>query len=331
MSLLSLLLSAVRVYYIGFCALLQQLLRRLRPGCPFKPDFPQQNGNVAIVTGGTRGIGYHTVKYLARLGMHVIIAGNNEREGQETVMKIKEETLNAKVEFLYCDLASMKSIHQFVHTFKAKNCPLHVLINNAGVLLVPERKTKDGFEEHFGVNYLGHFLLTNLLLETLKQSGTQSHNARIVNLSSATHFVGELHFNDLQSSRLYSPHGAYAQSKLAIVLFSYWLQHLLTVEGSHVTVNVADPGIVNTSLYKHVSCPGKLVKWTLGWLLLKTPEEGSYTSVYAAVSPELEGVGGCYLLHEQRTKSLDVSYDEKLQRRLWTESCKLVGIHDTVL
>ncbi|XP_053164297.1 dehydrogenase/reductase SDR family member on chromosome X-like isoform X4 [Hemicordylus capensis] len=313
--------------------------------------FPLQNGNVAIVTGGAKGIGYHTVKHLARLGMHVIIAGNKESEGQETVMKIKEETLNAKVEFLYCDLASMKSIHQFVEAFKAKNCPLHILINNAAVMLVPERKTEDGFEEHFAVNYMGHFLLTNLLLETLKQSGTHSHNARIVTVSSATHFVGELHLDDLQSriqgnifrvpgwppiqtclssaSCLYSPHRAYAQSKLALVLFTYRLQHLLTAEGSHVTVNVVDPGVVNTDLYQNVCWAAKVVKWMTGWLLLKTAEEGASTSIYAAVSPELEGVGGCYLYNEQRTKSVDVSYDEQLQKRLWTESCKLVGIPNT--
>ncbi|KAF7253320.1 Dehydrogenase/reductase SDR family member on chromosome X [Varanus komodoensis] len=245
------------------------------------PDafFPLQNGNVAIVTGGTDGIGFHTVKHLARLGMHVVIAGNEENKGQETVMKIKEEILNAKgisrflsqvgVEFLYCDLASMKSIHQFVQAFRAKNCPLHILINNAGVMFVPQRKTEDGLEEHFEVNYLGHFLLTNLLLETLKQSGTHCHNARIVSLSSAVHYVAELHLDDLQGSCLYSPHGAYAQSKLALVLFAYRLQHLLTAEGSHVTVNVVDPGVVNTDLYKHVFWATKLVKWMAGWLFLK--------------------------------------------------------------
>uniref|UniRef100_A0A8C5SSE0 Dehydrogenase/reductase X-linked n=1 Tax=Laticauda laticaudata TaxID=8630 RepID=A0A8C5SSE0_LATLA len=163
----------------------------------------------------------------------------------------------------------MKSIYQFVKEFKAKNFPLHVLINNAAVMLVPEKKTEDGFEEHLGINYLGHFLLTNLLLDILKQSGTHSHNARIVNLSSATHYVGELHLHDLQSSCLYSPHGAYAQSKLALVLFSYQLQHLLTLEGSHVTVNVVDPGVVNTDLYQHVCWAVKMVKWMTSWLLLK--------------------------------------------------------------
>ncbi|XP_005037706.2 PREDICTED: dehydrogenase/reductase SDR family member on chromosome X [Ficedula albicollis] len=300
-----------------------------RAGAPsLSPVFPTQNGKVAIVTGGTKGIGYQTVKHLARLGMHVIIAGNSESDGQEAVRKIKEETLTGKVEFLYCDLASMKSIRQFVQQFRAKNCPLHVLVNNAGVMLVPERKTEDGFEEHFGLNYLGHFLLTNLLLDTLKRSGTHRHNARIITVSSATHYVGKLHLNDLQSRCSYSPHGAYAQSKLALVLFTYRLQHLLTANGSHVTANVVDPGVVNTELYKHVFWVVKVVKWMTAWLFFKTPEEGASTTIYAAVSPEVEGAGGCYLYNEERTKSADVAYDEELQRMLWTESCRMVGISD---
>ncbi|XP_065482742.1 dehydrogenase/reductase SDR family member on chromosome X [Caloenas nicobarica] len=328
MSLLSALVPLLRVYRIGLLVMLHQLRRHLRPRCPPAPVFPTQNGKVAIVTGGAKGIGYQTVKHLARLGMHVIIAGNSETEGQEAVRQIQEETLTGKVEFLYCDLASMKSIRQFVQRFRAKNCPLHVLVNNAGVMLVPERKTEDGFEEHFGLNYLGHFLLTNLLLDTLKQSGTHSHNARIITVSSATHYVGKLHLNDLQSRCSYSPHGAYAQSKLALVLFTYRLQHLLTANGSHVTANVVDPGVVNTDLYKHVFWVVKLVKWVTAWLFFKTPEEGASTSIYAAVSPEMEGAGGCYLYNEERTKSADVAYDEELQRRLWTESCKMVGISD---
>ncbi|KAM9247744.1 LOW QUALITY PROTEIN: polyprenol dehydrogenase [Leptosomus discolor] len=328
MSLLSALVPLLRVYRIGLLVILHQLRRRLRLRCPPAPVFPTQNGKVAIVTGGAKGIGYQTVKHLARLGMHVIIAGNSESEGQEAVRKIQEETLTGKVEFLYCDLASMKSIRQFVQRFRAKNCPLHVLVNNAGVMLVPERKTEDGFEEHFGLNYLGHFLLTNLLLDTLKQSGTHSHNARIITVSSATHYVGKLHLNDLQSRCSYSPHGAYAQSKLALVLFTYQLQHLLTANGSHVTANVVDPGVVNTELYRHVFWVVKVAKWMTAWLFFKTPEEGASTTIYAAVSPEMEGAGGCYLYNEERTKSADIAYDEELQRRLWTESCKMVGISD---
>ncbi|XP_058391349.1 dehydrogenase/reductase SDR family member on chromosome X isoform X2 [Diceros bicornis minor] len=260
--------------------------------------------------------------------MHVIIAGNNEGKAEEVVGKIKEETLNDKVEFLYCDLASLSSIRQFVQKFKMKKIPLHVLVNNAGVMMVPQRKTVDGFEEHFGLNFLGHFLLTNLLLDTLRESGSPGRSARVVTVSSATHYVGELNMDDLQSSRWYSPHGAYAQSKLALVLFTYHLQGLLAAQGSHVTANVVDPGVVNTDLYRHIFWGTRLLKKLFGWWFFKSPDEGAWTSLYAAVTPALEGVGGRYLYNEKETKSLAVTYDLKLQRQLWARSCQMTGIPD---
>ncbi|XP_074248471.1 polyprenol dehydrogenase isoform X5 [Saimiri boliviensis] len=258
-------------------------------------------------------------------------AGNNDGKAEEVVRKIKEETLNVKVEFLYCDLASMASIWRFVQKFKMKKIPLHVLVNNAGVMMVPQRKTRDGFEEHFGLNYLGHFLLTNLLLDTLRESGSPGHSARVVTVSSATHYVAELNMDDLQSSACYSPHGAYAQSKLALVLFTYHLQRLLAAAGSHVTANVVDPGVVDTGLYRHVFWGTRLVKKLLGWLLFKTPDEGARTSVYAAVTPELEGVGGRYLYNETEIRSLPITYDQTLQQQLWSKSCEMTGILDVTL
>lgn len=302
--------------------------RGARGSAPRPEVFSPQPDRVAIVTGGTDGIGYSTAKYLARLGMHVIIAGNNEDKAGEAVRKIKEETLNDRVEFLYCDLASMQSIRQFVQKFQRKRIPLHVLVNNAGVMMVPQRKTVDGFEEHLGLNYLGHFLLTNLLLDTLRDSGCPGRSARVVTVSSATHYVGELNLADLQGSRSYSPHGAYAQSKLALVLFTYHLQGLLAAQGSPVTANVADPGVVDTDLYKHVFWPTRLVKKLFGRWFFKTPEEGAWTSVYAAVAPALEGIGGRYLYNEKETRSLAVTYDLKLQRQLWARSCQMTGIPD---
>uniref|UniRef100_A0A287B1E0 Dehydrogenase/reductase X-linked n=1 Tax=Sus scrofa TaxID=9823 RepID=A0A287B1E0_PIG len=327
--------------------------------CQWGMIFPPQPGRVAIVTGGTEGIGFATAKHLARLGMHVIIAGNNDSKAREAVRKIREETLNDKgtalslrpvvcefhdmvflffynqafffpfpVEFLYCDLASMKSIRQFVQKFKMKKIPLHVLVNNAGVMMVPQRETEDGFEEHFGVNYLGHFLLTHLLLDDLQASGSPGRSARVVTVSSATHYVGELDLDDLQSSGGYSPHGAYARSKLALVLFSHRLQVLLEAKGSPVTANVADPGVVNTDLYRHVFWGTRLLKKLFGWWFFKTPDEGAWTSVYAAVSPALEGVGGRYLYNEKEAKSLAITYDPKLQRQLWARSCQMTGIAD---
>ncbi|XP_041055624.1 dehydrogenase/reductase SDR family member on chromosome X isoform X7 [Carcharodon carcharias] len=218
-------------------------------------------------------------------------AGNHENQGELSVSRIVKETGNEK----------------------------------AAVMLVPQRNTADGFEEHFGVNYLGHFMLTHLLLDTLKQSGSHDLNSRIVTVSSATHYIGELNLNDLQSRHNYSPHGAYAQSKLALVLFSYQLQQRLAAEGSHVTSNVVDPGVVNTDLYKHTSWLFKLCKWLTSWLLFKTSTQGASTVIYAAVSPDLEGAGGSYYVNGQKVKSADISYDEDLQRKLWAQSCNLVG------
>ncbi|XP_006902483.1 PREDICTED: dehydrogenase/reductase SDR family member on chromosome X [Elephantulus edwardii] len=258
-----------------------------------------------------------------------MLSGNNDRKSRKAVASIQEETLNDRVEFLFCDLASISSIQNFVQQFLAKGLPLHVLVNNAGVMMVPQRTTRDGFEEHFGLNYLGHFLLTNLLLDTLKASGQPGHCARVVTVSSATHYVAELNLDDLQSSWAYSPHAAYAQSKLALVLFTYHLQHLLTASGSPVTANAVDPGVVNTDLYRHVFWGTRLIKKLLGWLLFKTPEEGARTSVYAAVAPELEGVGGRYLYNEKDTPSLKVTYDQRMQQELWARSCRLTGIQDS--
>ncbi|XP_068818184.1 polyprenol dehydrogenase [Capricornis sumatraensis] len=327
MSPLSAARAALRVYAVGAALIVAQLLRRCVRGF-VEPVFSPQPERVAIVTGGTDGIGYATAKHLAKLGMHVIIAGNNDSKAQDVVRRIKEDTLNDQVEFLYCDLASTRSIREFVQTFKMKKLPLHVLVNNAGVMMVPQRTTDDGFEEHFGVNYLGHFLLTNLLLDTLQESGAPGRSARVVTVSSATHYVGELNLDDLQSSTSYSAHAAYAQSKLALVLFTYHLQALLTARGVPVTASVADPGVVDTDLYRHVFWGTRLVKKLLGWWVFKTPDEGAWTSVYAAVTPALEGLGGRYLYNERETRSLEATYDLELQRQLWARSCQLTGITD---
>ncbi|XP_055521112.1 dehydrogenase/reductase SDR family member on chromosome X [Leucoraja erinacea] len=314
--------ACARVYALGLRALLVQTLgRRYTPAV-----LPPQNGKVVIVTGGAKGIGYETAKHLAGLGMHVIIAGNCEESGQQSVRRIIQETGNNKVEFMHLELASMQSVRQFVERFKAKNLLLHVLVNNAAVMLVPQRYTEDGFEEHFAVNYLGHFLLTHLLLDPLRRSGNSDHNSRVVILSSATHYIGEINLADLQSRRGYSSHGAYAQSKLALVLFSYQLQQRLAADGSYVTSNVVDPGVVSTDLYKHTTWLFKLCKWLTSWLLFKTPSQGASTVIYAALSPDLEGSGGFYLNNGQKEKSANVSYDEDLQTELWARTCKLLGI-----
>ncbi|XP_041940115.1 dehydrogenase/reductase SDR family member on chromosome X-like isoform X1 [Alosa sapidissima] len=315
-------LPALKLYLIGVKALLYQLFNN-----PLAlPVLPAQNGKVAIVTGGARGMGYETVRHLTRLGMHVIIASNHDNEGLTAVKRICEERNDAQVEFEHLDLASLRSVRQFVKRFKHRGLPLHVLVNNAAVMLVPETKTEEGFEQHFGINYLGHFLLTSLLLDTLKQSGQHDSYSRIVTISSSAHHMGQLSLKEAERRHSYSPHAAYAHSKLALVLFTYRLQQELTAGGFPVTANVVDPGMVDTALYRHLCSPAQLAKKLVARLLFWTAAQGASTAIFAATAAELEGVGGCYLHNGRRARSAAASYDEALQAHLWTQSCRLAGL-----
>ncbi|CAI5637645.1 unnamed protein product [Oreochromis niloticus] len=290
--------------------------------------LPKQNGRVAIVTGGTRGIGFETARHLASLGMHVIIAGNEREEGAAAVRKIHEEGTEGTAEFVFVDMTSLKSVRHFVRLFRDRGLPLHVLVNNAGTMMVPERQTEDGFEYHLGLNYLSHFLLTNLLLDLLKRSGKPGCCSRIINTSSATHYAGVVDMEDLNRRIQYSSHGAYSQSKLALVLFTYYLQEQLTASSCSVTVNAVDPGMVDTALYDNLWTLVQLLKKPVAKILFRTPAEGASTAVYAAAASEMEGVGGCYLYNGQKTQSAGVSYDSELQAKLWKKSCQLVGLQE---
>ncbi|KAM3857224.1 polyprenol dehydrogenase [Diretmus argenteus] len=324
MWLLSVILPLVRLYLCGVKVLIYQLFNKSFT----LPVLPRQHGRVAMVTGGSRGMGFETARHLASLGMHVVIAGNEEEEGLAAVKKIHDEGSEGKAEFLFLDLASLKSVRQFSQEFKDRGLSLHVLVNNAGVMLVPERKTEDGFELHFGLNYLGHFLLTNLLLDVLKKSGKQDHCSRIVTMSSATHYGGTLDMNDLQSRTCYSSHGAYSQSKLALVLFTYRLQEKLAAGGVPVTANAVDPGMVDTALYDNLCGVAQAAKKPLANLLFRTPAEGASTAIYAAAGSQLEATGGCYLYNGRKTQSADITYEADVQAALWKRSCELVGLQD---
>ncbi|XP_037552322.1 dehydrogenase/reductase SDR family member on chromosome X [Nematolebias whitei] len=324
MWLLAVLVPLFKLYMCGIKVLLYQMFHRSFT----LPVLPKQNGRVAIVTGGTRGMGYETAKHLTSLGMHVIIAGNEREEGSAAVRRINEECSEGKAEFVFLDLTSLTSVRQFVQTFRDRRLPLHVLINNAGTMLVSERKTEDGFEFHFCLNYLGHFLLTNLLLEVLKKSGSQSCCTRIINMSSATHYAGVMDMEDLNKRIVYSSHAAYSQSKLALVLFTYYLQEQLMSGGFPVTVNAVDPGMVDTALYDNLWSLAKMLKKPVAKILFRTPAEGASISIYAAAAAEMEGVGGCYLYNGEKTQSSELSYDSELQVKLWKKSCELVGLQE---
>ncbi|XP_054656495.1 dehydrogenase/reductase SDR family member on chromosome X [Dunckerocampus dactyliophorus] len=317
------LLPLLRLYLCGIRVLIYQMFNKSFT----LPVLPKQNGRVAIVTGGTRGMGYETARHLARLGMRVIIAGNEREEGKAAARTIQAECREGKAEFMFLDLTSQKSVRHFAETFKSRGLPLHVLVNNAGTMLVPERQTEDGFEFHFALNYLGHFLLTNLLLDVLKRSGRAGCCSRIVNMSSATHYAGVIHMDDLNRRACYSSHGAYAQSKLALVLFTYYLQEQMTASGSSVIVNAVDPGMVDTALYDNLWSLARALKKPFAKILFRTPAEGAAITVYAAAASEMEGVGSCYLYNGQKRQSASASYDTELQADLWKKSCQLTGLH----
>ncbi|CAJ1087171.1 dehydrogenase/reductase SDR family member on chromosome X [Xyrichtys novacula] len=271
-------------------------------------------------------MGFETARHLASLGMHVFIVGNEREEGAEAVKKIQKEGGEGKAEFVFLDLTSLKSVRQFAQSFKNKGLPLHLLVNNAGTMLVPERRTEDGFEFHFCLNYLGHFLLTNLLLDVLKKSGRPGRCSRIVNMSSATHYAGVMQMDDLNRRKHYSSHGAYAQSKLALVLFTYYLQEQLTAGGYHVIVNAVDPGMVDTALYDNLWTLAQMLKKPVAKILFRTPAEGASITLLAAAASEFEGIGSCYLYNGEKRPSAKVSYDPELQAKLWKKSCDLVGL-----
>ncbi|XP_051814377.1 dehydrogenase/reductase SDR family member on chromosome X isoform X2 [Acanthochromis polyacanthus] len=288
--------------------------------------MPRQDGKVAIVTGGGRGIGYEVVCHMARLGVHVIIGGRDEQEGLAAVRRICEQYKEAKVEFKKLDLASLQSVRHFAQSFKERDLPLNILVNNAGVMLVPEGRTEDGFEQHFGINYLGHFLLTWLLLDTLKDSGKCGLVSRVVNVSSSAHRIGEIRLNDLNSCQHYSAHAAYCHSKLAQLLFSSHLHQEMQSGGFPVSSCAVDPGMVDTSLYRHLWTPLRLAQSVIAGLLFRTPAEGAATVLSAALSPVLEGdCGGGYWANGHRDVTT-LAFDPQLQLSLWEISLQLLGL-----
>jgi len=207
-------------------------------------DIPPQKGKLAIVT-GTGGLGYETALALAAAGAETIVAGRNETKGRETIRKILALSPRAAVRFEKLDLADLASVAAFAGRMLAADRPIDILVNNAGVMTPPQRQsTVDGFELQFGTNYLGHFAMTARLLPLLRGNG-----ARVVQVSSGAHRMGgAIHFDDLQWERSYKPWAAYAQSKLAMVLFALELQRRSDANGWGIRSNAAHPGFARTEL-----------------------------------------------------------------------------------
>ncbi|XP_049452279.1 retinol dehydrogenase 14-like [Epinephelus fuscoguttatus] len=282
------------------------------------------NGKTVIVTGANSGIGRATAAGIVKLQGRVIMACRDVSRAEEAAREIRQETRadSSQLVVKQLDLASLTSVHTFCQDIIKEEPRLDVLINNAGIYQCPYTKTEDGFEMQFGVNHLGHFLLTNLLLDLLKQSAP----SRIVVVSSKLYKHGHINFEDLNSEQSYNKAFAYSRSKLANLLFTCELAQRL--EGSGVTVNALTPGIVRTNLGRHVHIP-VLVKPMFDLLsrgLFKSPEEGARTSIYLACSPDVDGVQGECFADCQPQVLLDKATDQEVASKLWDMSEVMVGI-----
>jgi NAD(P)-dependent dehydrogenase (short-subunit alcohol dehydrogenase family) len=284
---------------------------------------PMQN-KICLITGATSGIGQASALALAKMGATVAVVGRNEERAQATVAKIKNETGNQNAEYLLADLSVQSQVRKLAENFKSRYKRLDVLVNDAGAIFLRRELSADGIEMTFAVNHLAYFLLTNLLLDTLKASAP----ARVVNVASNSHLGQHLDFDNLQLKRGYNPMRAYGRSKLCNLYFTYELARRLG--GTGVTVNAMHPGFVATNMGTN---NGRLVRLFLPLIHLNslTPEQGARTVVYLASSPDVETVTGKYFVREREVASDPVSYDQAAARRLWEVSEEMTGLSSTNL
>jgi NAD(P)-dependent dehydrogenase (short-subunit alcohol dehydrogenase family) len=272
-------------------------------------------GKTVFITGATSGLGKETARALARLGATVVFTTRDIQKGEQTKQELMQTTKNNNIEVLFCDLASFVSIRTCCSDFLRNHDSLHVLLNNAAVWDYHRRESKDGIENIFATNYLAPFLLTDLLLPTLKNSAP----SRIINLTSGLH-SGTIHFDDLEFKKNFSGMNAYAHSKLAIILFTRLLAKKL--EGTGVTVNCVNPGMTKTNLGRDAGFLSRKIFRLLG----KDPMRGAETSVYLASSPEVETITGEYFEKKAIKKINPETYDMDLAEKLWEISKKYVGL-----
>ncbi len=279
-------------------------------------------GKVCLVTGATSGIGRVTATALAAQGAEVIIGGRNQRKAEETVAQIRAETGNKAIQYLLADFSDLDQVREMARAFNERYSRLDVLINNAGTFFNTRRGTPYGVEMTFLVNHLAPFLLTNRLLEMLRNSAP----ARIVNVSSNGHKMATMDFDDLGFEKGYAGMKAYGRSKLANILFTYELARRL--DGSQVTANALHPGHVATDMWKtNFPIVGPVLKWVMGFFA-DTPEQGADNSIYLASSPDVEGISGKYFVKREPAQSSPLSYDKEVAQRLWEICESLTGLSD---
>ena len=280
---------------------------------------------IAIITGANTGLGLETTKAFAKRNIEVVMACRNESKAEKAKAEILNEVPKAQLKILPLDLSSLDAVRSFAEKFKSEYNSLDILVNNAGLMIPPYGKTKDGFELQFGINYLGHFLLTGLLLEPLKNAA----EARVVSLSSLAHKWGDIYFEDLQFQNNYDKQKAYGQSKLACLMFAYELDRRLKAQELSVKSLAAHPGLSRTNLFRHLTGMMKLLT-PFVYPFTQSAKSGAQPQIKAALDEKL--AGGEYLgpsgFQEYSGKpkvvgSNAISNDKEKAKRLWEISEEL--------
>ncbi|MDQ5813862.1 MAG: SDR family oxidoreductase [Actinomycetota bacterium] len=279
-------------------------------------------GKVVLITGGTSGIGKAAATALAGMGATVVITGRNEERGKRALQEIREESGNDGVELILADLTVQDEVRRLAEELRERHNQLEVLVNNAGLVLSERTETPDGIETQLAINHLAPFLLTNLLLDLLKESAP----SRIVTVSSDAHRWAKIDLDDLQSRKRYRGMQVYGKTKLANIMFTYELAERL--EGTGVTANCMHPGGVNTNFGNNQGGPMNLL-FRLFKPFMRSPEQGADTLIYLASSPEVEGMTGKYLADRKVKAASDAAYDETTRKRLWEASEELTGLKVT--
>ncbi len=287
-------------------------------------QIPKQNGRLVLITGANSGIGFEAARVLAQKGARIILACRNQEKTQTAMERVRQDSPDAQLEFLPLDLADLASVRKCVAGFQERFDRLDLLINNAGVMIPPYSKTKDGFELQIGVNHLGHFAFTALLFETIRKTP----DSRIVIVSSGAHRFGKIDFDDLNwEHKRYVPWQAYGQSKIANLYFMYELVRRLG-EKNHPLLAAVHPGYAATNLQQHMG-----VLRVLNFIMAQSSFRGSLPTLYAGTAADIEN--GAYYgpdgFREMRgwpirVESNELSHDPGIANRLWQVSEALTGI-----
>ncbi|XP_061957180.1 short-chain dehydrogenase TIC 32, chloroplastic-like isoform X1 [Populus nigra] len=285
------------------------------------------SGLTAIVTGASSGIGAETARVLALRGVHVVMGVRNLEAGRAVKEAIVKGNPNAKLDAMDLDLSSMESVKKFAEDFKSLNLPLNLLINNAGIMATPFMLSKDNIELQFATNHVGHFLLTNLLMETIRKTARASRKeGRIVNVSSRRHkfsYPEGIRFAKLNDPSGYNSLSAYGQSKLANILHANELARQLKEDRVEVTANSVHPGLIATNLFRHYSFLTGLVG-LVGKYVIKNVQQGAATTCYVALHPKVKGMSGQYFADSSIAKASLQAKDAELATKLWDFSLDLV-------